>query len=81
MFVSHKRTHNLFNLTNFWKNSVIDNMVDDLPSTQDHHKPPALVDESLEDLLYKQAFEDQFNPWPEPPEQEIEPVTMYEQYM
>ena len=56
MFVSHKRTHNLFNLTNLGKNSVIDNMDDDLPSTQDHHKRPALVDERLQDLLYKQAL-------------------------
>ena len=32
MLVSHKRTHNLFDLTNLWKNDVIANMVDNHPS-------------------------------------------------
>ena len=51
MIVSCKRTHNLFDLTNLWKNNVIDNMVDDLPSNQFHHKPLGPMDEKLEDLL------------------------------
>ena len=80
MLVSHKRTHNLFDLTNLWKKDVIASMVDDLPSNEFHHKPSGLVDEKLEDLLNQEAFNNLFDPWPQPPEQEIEPVTMYETY-
>ena len=80
MIVSHKRTCNLFGLTNLWKNNVIDNMVDDLPSNDFHHKPSGKVDKKLEDMLNQEAFNNLFEPWPHPLEQEIEPVTMYEQY-
>ena len=80
MIVSHKRTRNLFDFTNLWKNTVIDNMLDDLPSIEDHQEPSPLVDEKLEDLLNQEAFDNLFNPWPQPPEQDIEPVMTYEAY-
>ena len=80
MLVSHKRTHNLFNLTDLWKNNVIDNMLDDLPSVEVHPEPSVQVDKKLEDLLNQQAFDDLFNPWPQPPKQEIEPAMTYESY-
>ena len=80
MIVSRKRTRNLFDLTNLWKNDVIANMVDDLPSNELHHEPSGQVDEKLEDLLNLEAFDNLFDPWPQPPEQEIEPVTTYETY-
>ena len=80
MLVSRKRTRNLFDLTNLWKDNVIANMVDDLPSNEVHHKPSSQVDEKLEDLLNQEAFDNLFDPWPQPPEQEIEPVTTYETY-
>ena len=80
MLVSHKRTCNLFDLTNLWKNDVIANMVDDLPSNELHHEPSDPVDEKLDDLLNQEAFDNLFDPWPQPSEQEIEPVTTYESY-
>ena len=55
-------------------------MLDDLPSNELHHEPSGLVDEKLEDLLNQEAFDNLFDPWPQPPEQEIEPVKMYKEY-
>ena len=55
-------------------------MVDDLPSNEIHHEPSGPVDEKLEDLLNQEAFDNLFDPWHQPPEQEIEPVTTYETY-
>ena len=80
MLVSRKRTCNLFDLTNLWKKDVIANMVNNLPSNELHHEPSGLVDEKLEDLLNQEAFNNLFDPWPQPPEQEIEPVTTYKTY-
>ena len=37
MLVSRKQTCNLFDLTNLWKNNVIDNMLDELPSTDNYN--------------------------------------------
>ena len=45
-----------------------------------HPESSVQVDEKLEDLLNQQAFDDLFNPWPQPPEQEIEPAMTYESY-
>ena len=80
MLVSQKRTRNLFDLTNLWKKDVIANMVNNLPSNELHHEPSGLVDEKLEDLLNQEAFDNLFNPWHQPPKQEIEPVTTYKSY-
>ena len=80
MIVSRKRTRNLFDFTNLWKNTVIDNMLDDLPSIEDHGNVTPPVDEKLKDLLNQEAFDNLFDPWPQPPKQEIEPVMTYEEY-
>ena len=80
MIVSHKRAWNLFNLTNLWKNDVIDNMLEDLPSIEVHPEPVVQVDEKLKDLLNQQVSDDLFDPWPQPSEQETEPAMMYKSY-
>ena len=79
MIVSRKRTRNLFDLTNIWKNTVIDNMPDDLPSSEvfPNNKQE---DDKREDLLNQLAFDNLFDPWPEPAEQDDHPVTSYEDY-
>ena len=80
MIVSCKRPHNLFDLTNLWKNNVIDYMLEDHPSIEVHPELPVQVDKKLEDLSNQQAFDDLFNPWPEPSKQETEPAMTYELY-
>ena len=80
MLVSRKQTRNLFDLTNLWKNNVIDNMLDELPSTDDYNIPEDIIDAKTEDLLNQKAFDELFDPWPQPPEQEIQPVKTYEEY-
>ena len=79
MIVSCKRTHNLFDLTNIWKNTVIDNIPDDLPSNEVFPNN-SWEDNKREDLLNQMAFDNLFDPWPEPIEQDDQPVTSYEDY-
>ena len=69
----------MFNFTNFWKNHVIDNVLDELPSTDDYNIPD-IIDKKTEDLLNQKAFDELSDPWPQPPEQDIEPVKTYEEY-
>ena len=69
----------MFNITNFWKNHVIDNVLDELPSTDDYNIPD-IIDKKTEDLLNQKAFDELSDPWPQPPEQDIEPVKTYEEY-
>ena len=79
MIVSCKRTRNLFDLTNIWKNTVIDNMPDDLPLSEAFPNNKR-EDDKREDLLNQMAFDNLFDPWPEPVEQDDQPVTSYEDY-
>ena len=55
-------------------------MLDELPSTDDYNIPDDIVDAKTEDLLNQKAFDELFDPWPQPPEQEIQPVKTYEEY-
>ena len=55
-------------------------MLDELPSTDDYDNSSNVIDEKTEDLLNQKAFDELFNPWPQPPEQEIQPVKTYEEY-
>ena len=61
MIVSRKRTHNLFDLTNIWKNTVIDNMPDDLPASEAFPNNKQ-EDDKREDLLNQLAFDNLFDP-------------------
>ena len=54
-------------------------MLDELPSTDDYNTSD-IIDVKTEDLLNQRAFDELFDPWPQPPEQEIQPVKTYEDY-
>jgi hypothetical protein len=46
MIVSRKRTRNLFDLTNLWKNIVLSNMEQHI--LKDNHDPPSHVNEDID---------------------------------
>ena len=73
LILSRKRTRNLFDLTNIWKNNMMlnmeqhlhDDVIPDVPDTPSEH--------SETDSVRQAAFDDLFDPWPTDQVEEILP--------